>query len=117
MASADERYEPGDIVIVPFPYTDLSAAKERPALVVSNASFNRGHDVIVCAISSQLAQTEHSVLIGKEDLRSGKLAKPSRVRVSRIATLERSILRARVAKLRPETLARVRRELGALLSE
>lgn len=116
MASAAERYEPGDVVIVPFPYTDLTSTKERPALVVSSGAFNQGRDVILCAITSQLAQTEHSVLLGKEDLRSGRLVKPSRVRVSRIVTMDQSILRARVARLRPETLARVRRELIALFT-
>lgn len=49
------RFEFGDVVLVPFPLTDQSAAKKRPAVVVSTAAYNaeRG-DVIVMAVTSQL---------------------------------------------------------------
>ena len=36
-------YEPFDVVVVPFPFTDRPATKRRPALVVSTTSFNRDH--------------------------------------------------------------------------
>jgi mRNA interferase MazF len=40
----------GDVVIVPFPFSDLTQAKRRPALVVANL---RGNDLILCQITSQ----------------------------------------------------------------
>jgi mRNA interferase MazF len=39
-----------DVVAVPFPFTDRDAAKRRPALVVSNALFNKQHDQLVLAM-------------------------------------------------------------------
>ena len=48
------RYRRGDIVLVPFPFTDLSSTKKRPALVVSPDKFNEhAQDVVLVAITSQ----------------------------------------------------------------
>ena len=48
-------YRRGDIILVPFPFTDLSSSKRRPALVVSPDDFNgRLQDLVVIAITSQL---------------------------------------------------------------
>ena len=52
---ATTRYKRGDIILVPFPFTDLSSSKRRPALVISPESFNeRMQDLVVVAITSQL---------------------------------------------------------------
>ncbi len=49
-------YKRGDVVLVPFPFTDLSTTKQRPALVVSSDQFNATrNDVLVAAITSQKA--------------------------------------------------------------
>lgn len=51
------RYKRGDIVLVSFPFTDLSSSKRRPALVVSPDPFNeRGQDLVVVAITSQMPE-------------------------------------------------------------
>ena len=50
------NFKRGDIIPVPFPFTDLSSAKQRPALVVSSDALNAaGDDVLVAAITSQIA--------------------------------------------------------------
>ena len=46
------RFVSGEIVVVPFPFTDFSSAKVRPALVL--ASLSRG-DIVLCQITSQAA--------------------------------------------------------------
>ncbi len=48
-------FEFGDVVLVPFPFTDQSTAKKRPAVVVSSAAYNaERRDLIVMAVTSQV---------------------------------------------------------------
>jgi len=48
-------YSFGDVVLVPFPFTDQSGVKKRPAVIVSNSRYNaRRRDVIIMAITSQV---------------------------------------------------------------
>ena len=48
-------YEPFDVVVVPFPFTDRRAAKRRPALIVSSAGFNEAHQQAVLAMITTTA--------------------------------------------------------------
>ena len=65
------RYRRGDIVLVPFPFTDLSFTKKRPALVVSPDKFNEhAQDVVLVAITSQPSDSEglcETITIRMED--------------------------------------------------
>jgi len=48
-------YNPGDIILIPFPFTDFSTFKQRPAVILSSRGFNRSSsDVIIAAITSHL---------------------------------------------------------------
>ena len=48
------NYEKWSIVLVPFPFTDLSAAKKRPALIISPNNYNEYQDVIIAFVTSKL---------------------------------------------------------------
>lgn len=51
------RFSFGDVVLVPFPFTDQSGAKRRPAVVVSSAGYNTNRrDIVIMAITSQVRQ-------------------------------------------------------------
>jgi mRNA interferase MazF len=51
------RFVFGDVVLVPFPFTDQAGLKKRPAVVVSSASYNASRrDIIIMAITSQVRQ-------------------------------------------------------------
>ena len=109
-------YEPGDVVLVPFPFTDLSSAKRRPVLVLSSRDFNaHSQDFIVCGITSNLANTAHSVLIDNKDMLRGRLPAPSRIKVGKVATLLQSLSVRTVGRIRPDVLARARKELLTIL--
>ena len=80
------RYRRGDIVLVPFPFTDLSSTKKRPALVVSPDRFNaHAQDVVLVAITSQPADS-HVVALDEHDYVDGKLPRTSFVKVSKLFT-------------------------------
>lgn len=85
----------GTVVLVPFPFTDLTASKVRPALVVSRSG--KGSDVIVCFISSKLARLRNAVRIDPT-LQNG-LKVPSIVRFDKIATLDRDIVLGELGRI------------------
>ena len=91
----------GDIVLVSFHFTDLSSTKLRPAVVLwsSNSSF----DVTVCFVSSRiltnLAPEEFLITTQDAEFTTTGLKVDSKVRVSRIVTLERRLISRRIGKL------------------
>ncbi len=80
-----------DIILVPFPFTDLTTSKKRPALVISPDNYNRGQDLIIAFITSQLNTKPRpgDYLIGA--WRESGLPKPSMLRM-KIATIDRNIV-------------------------
>src|SRR5436190_8308664 len=69
------RYKRGDIVLVPFPFTDLSSSKRRPSLVVSPDWFNSSNqDLVLVGITSQIGDEPRSVLLDETDFVWGKTA-------------------------------------------
>lgn len=86
----------GSIVLVPFPFTDLSSSKVRPALVVSSSS--RSSDLILCFITSRLdSRDAHQLLL--EPIKQNGLKVASAVRFNKIATLERSVILGSIGSL------------------
>ena len=103
----------GDILLVPFPFTDLSQTKLRPAIILWVDP--NGNDITLCFISSQNLNrlTDDEFLIETESpefIQSG-LKVTSKVRVSRIVTLERRLLRRRLGNLGPDLMQRLNRTL------
>lgn len=100
----------GTIVLVPFPFTDLSAMKVRPALVVSRENIGKS-DVIVVFISSVIPKLKNEVDIllelGDADFKRTGLKTASLIKCRKIATLDRSIVLGELGILAPRTMKRV----------
>ena len=92
-----EKFVKGDIVIVPFPFSDLSESKKRPAMVIADL---KGDDVILCQITSQFNNDKYSVLLKDIDLKSGALAKESYIRPNRLFTADKNIILYKAAQLK-----------------
>ncbi|MDO8624964.1 MAG: type II toxin-antitoxin system PemK/MazF family toxin [Candidatus Diapherotrites archaeon] len=84
-----ERPVKGDVVVVPFPFSDLSAAKRRPALVLSVLA---GSDLILSEITSRPVKDSYFVGLSKDDFASGGLQVESYVRLNKIFTAKDSIV-------------------------
>ncbi len=85
-------YQRCDIVSVPFPFTDLTASKPRPALVISNSLQVEGTgDVIVVMITSRKHENGINILIEKDDF-DFVLPKQSYVRCHRITTVDVTVV-------------------------
>ena len=71
-------YERGEVILVPFPFSDLSATKVRPAVILSSATYHKSEpDLLVGAITSQIAGAIHSVDHVLKDWKSAGLKFPS----------------------------------------
>jgi mRNA interferase MazF len=85
----------GDVVVAPFPFSDLSAAKKRPALVIATLT---GDDVILCQITSQAVADRYALPLVDSDFTSGSLRQASNIRPNRLFTAERSIILYGIAR-------------------
>ena len=90
-------YEQKDIVLIPFPYSDLTGAKQRPALIVSNSKVNKTQDRICCLVTSQ--QTEDGILVSINSFENGKLPFKSWVKPHRIFTVHEKIIRKKLCTM------------------
>lgn len=109
-------YEQGDIIIVPFPFSDLSAIKQRPVLVLSSKDYNsKTEDIVTCGITSNLKDEGYSVFIDNKNLENGEIPTPSRVKADKLFTLSKSIIKKKIAKLDLETFKKVKTELFKLI--
>ena len=84
----------GDIVLITFPFTDLSGTKLRPAVVLIEGTF----DITVCFITTQMQWREFSDLLIDPSSING-LRKQSLIRVNKIATLDKSLAKGLLGKL------------------
>lgn len=110
------RLEAGDLVVVPFPFSDLSGAKLRPAVVLSNGRYNAsGEDFIACGVTLNLQNAAHSVLVRPRDMASGHLLAVSRIKADKLTSLKQSLVARKVGRVKPAVLAQVVRELRRLL--
>ena len=108
----------GDIVLVPFPFTDLSNQKIRPALIVSPDPV--GEDILLAFISSVIPATpdatEHVLDTEDQAFAPSGLRQPAVFKMSKLVTLHRSIILRRLghvtAPLQAVLDARLRRAVG-----
>jgi PemK-like, MazF-like toxin of type II toxin-antitoxin system len=77
-----KHYSAGEVLLLSFPFTDVTGAKRRPALVL----LDLGDDIVVARVTSQLTQTNYDVEL--TDWQREGLLFPSIVRIHKLATLE-----------------------------
>ena len=93
------RFVKGDVVVVPFPFSDLTQTKRRPALVVAEL---QGDDLILCQITSRLITDQYAILIDNSDFSSGSLRQSSNLRPNRLFTADQQIILYKVGNLKSE---------------
>ncbi len=105
----------GQIVLTPFPYTDLSGAKLRPVLLLRQAS-NGFDDWLVCMVSSQIQQAEAGfdevIETNHSDFVTTGLKVSSVLRLSRLAVLDGVLLIGSIGTIENDRLLRVRQRLA-----
>ncbi|MHB1231792.1 MAG: type II toxin-antitoxin system PemK/MazF family toxin [Burkholderiales bacterium] len=108
-------FEFGDIVLVPFPFTDQSAAKKRPAVVISSAAYQRERpDLIIMAVTSQVrtALTVGEIIVS--DWQGAGLLKSSAIKPV-IATIEKSLVINTLGRLKNDDQIALRNAIGKII--
>ena len=94
--------ERGDLLLVPFPFSDLSATKRRPVLALTG--LDSYGDFIALPVTSR-PQTEHGLPIAVTDLVSGSLPAASWIRTNRIVTLNISLVVKIIGRVSEQAVA------------
>jgi mRNA interferase MazF len=105
----------GHVVVLPFPFSDLSNSKNRPALVI--APLDTHNDVILCMITSRQTKDTSAIAITSEDFISGSLPRDSNVRPNRLFTADASLILRTAGMLSPEKVNEVVTEIVRIISE
>jgi mRNA interferase MazF len=96
----------GDVVLLSFPFTDLSGSKLRPAVVLVESAL----DVTVCFVTTQLFWEDENDLRLQPNKNSG-IKKESILRVSKIATMDKAFLKGKIGILNPDEITGLNRKL------
>ena len=103
----------GEVVVLPFPQTDLQAGKRRPALVVADLT---GDDLILRQITTQSRRDSYSVSLSRADFEHGHLNVDSFIRPNRLFTVEQSVILYSTAKVKSSKLNEVRAKIRELFT-
>lgn len=102
----------GEVVVFPFPFSDLSDSKRRPALVLADLS---GDDLVLCMITKSSRDSD-SIPISDTDFSSGKLNQPSSVRPNRLFTGDANLAFYSAGRLKPSKVKEVVDKLIEILT-
>jgi mRNA interferase MazF len=104
----------GDVVVLDFPFSDLSQTKRRPALVIATL---KGDDVILCQVTSQARSDEYSIRLDDVDFVAGGFNQNSRIRPNRLFTADAGIVVYRAGRVSEAKLNEVVERLIAIVSQ
>jgi len=103
----------GDIVVLPFPFSDLRASKKRPALVVAAL---HGDDVICCQITSEARFDDYAILLESLDFKDGNLRQTSMIRPNKLFTADTSIILYKIGSLKEMKIKKIEEKLVGILT-
>lgn len=98
------KFVKGDVVVIPFPFSDLSHSKRRPALVVAQLE---GNDVILCQITSKTIKDKYAISIDEADFMLGSLKQSGNIRPNRLFTADNHIILYRIGVIKKDKLSQV----------
>ena len=103
-----EEFVKGDVVVLPFPFSDLSKSKKRPALVVADL---QGDDIILCQITSEARIDNYSIVLSNSDFKKRSLNLTSMVRPNRLFTADKSIILYKIGSINESKIKEIEKEI------
>ena len=87
----------GEIVVLEFPFSNLIESKRRPSLIIK---VPKGDDIIVCQITGKSYEKSVEIAINKDDFYKGNLKVKSYLRIDKIFSIERSLVKYKIGSLK-----------------
>jgi mRNA interferase MazF len=103
----------GEVVVLPFPQTNLQSGKRRPALVVADLV---GDDLVLCQITRKPRSDGSSIPLVLADFERGRLAVDSFIRSNRLFTVEQSVILYAAGKIKDAKLQEVKAKIRQLFA-
>lgn len=107
-----ETFVRGDVVVVPFPFSDLSQSKRRPALVIRNF----GEDLLLAQITSKTIKNDFAIEIKETDFNEGSLKVVSNVRPEKLFTCSRNLILYKAGSLSKSKFEKIIKKITEILS-
>jgi len=105
-----------DLVLIPYPFSNIEEKKVRPALILSNDLFNKkSDDCLLAPLTSVIKNEPYSILIDQDDLSSGKLIVSSRIRLDKLFVIEKNKIVFKIGILNEQTFSKVKKEFYTLV--
>ena len=93
-----------DIVVIEFPFSNLKESKRRPVLILK---IPKGEDIIGLQITSSSYEKSVEILIKKEDFEHGSLKRDSYIRIDKIASIDKALIKYKVGSLKKEKFDKI----------
>jgi len=106
-----------EIVLLSFPFSNLRTSKVRPAIVISNNEYNRNSDdIIAVPLTSNLKIRDYALLITNRDLERGRLIMDSNVKVDRIFSVDKKLVRLTIGRVSRNVHRRIKEIISELIA-
>lgn len=107
------QFVKGDVVVVPFPFSDMSMSKKRSAVVIAALT---GDDVILCQVTSKTIRDSYAISLANADFKTGALHQDSNIRPNRLFTADSKIILYRAGELAPGKIQEVVAKIVEIVS-
>jgi len=105
-----------DIILLNFPFSNLKQSKVRPAIILSNNKHNKkSDDIVVVPLTSNLQQTDYDMLISNKNLEKGNLIVNSRVKVDRIFSVDKKLVKMDIGRIDKQTFSKIKTIFSSLI--
>ncbi|HBB17894.1 MAG TPA: growth inhibitor PemK [Syntrophus sp. (in: bacteria)] len=108
------KFVKGDVVVIPFPFSNLSQSKKRPALILTVL---QGNDLILCQITSKSIKDNYAISVDQNDFASGSLNQESNIRPNRLFTADNQIILYRIGNIKKIKLDQVINKIIEIIKE
>ena|SRR3989344_818895 len=109
-----EGFVRGEVVVLEFPFSNLLQVKRRPALIIK---VPKGDDVIVCQITGRSYEKTVEIPLKKEEFQKGNLRVESYVRLDKLFSIEKSLIKYKVGSLKKEKIDDIVNRVGVFLKD